>query len=72
MPGRAASWAGESEVLVGALGPHIASPDQVVYGEKPSTAKTEPEKILKFSDMWVELQKLSPSMCFKKSATHSV
>ena len=67
MSGRAASWAGESEALVAALSPHIASPDQVVYGEKPSTAKTEPEKILKFSDMWVELQKLSPSMTFKKT-----
>ena len=66
MPGRSCSWAGEVEVLVASLSPHIVSPDQVVYGENPSTAKIEPEKILKFSDMWVELQKLSPSMTFKK------
>ena len=67
MAGRVASWAGGSQALVPTISPHIARPDQVVYGENASTAKTEPEKILKFSDMWVELQKLSPSMSFKKT-----
>lgn len=65
-PGRKGSWHGDPTMLAGIIGRHLSSPSALVYGDNPKTAKVEPERSLKFTVMWRELQKTCPNLSFKK------
>ena len=64
--GRKGSWGGDPSVLGSIVGRHLTSPSALVYGDNLKTAKVEPERALKFTAMWRELQQTCPNLSFKK------
>jgi hypothetical protein len=64
--GRKGSWDGAPSELASIIGTHLSSPSALVYGDNPQTAKVEPERALKFTLMWRELQQMCPNLSFKK------
>ena len=64
--GRKGSWDGDPSLLASITGRHLNSPSSLVYGDNPKTAKVEPERALKFTLMWGELQQTCPNLSFKK------
>jgi hypothetical protein len=69
--GRKGSWDGAPSSLASITGKHLSSPSALVYGTNPLIAKVEPERALKFTLMWRELQQMCPNLSFKKKDLHA-
>ena len=64
--GRKGSWDGDPSSLASIIGNHLNSPSALVHSDNLKTTKVEPERALKLTLMWRELQQMCPNLSFKK------
>ena len=65
-PGRREPWDGDPTLLGAIMGRRLSSASALAYGENRNTAKVEPDRALKSTPMWHEIQQMCPNVSFKK------